>query len=198
MKILFTLLISFICLILVAQTNYGQTVTIGTQVWMSKNLDLDKFRNGDSIPQAKTYEDWKFYQNYSMPTWCYYNFDSINEKHNGKLYNWYAVNDERGLAPKGYHVPAIAEWKVLTEFMAGEKVTKKNLTITNNTWFSSLPGGHLDGEGFFSNIKYRYLWSSSVTNLCQAIVFGLDYEIEETFTYNTDKGDYLFVRCIKD
>ena len=82
--------------------------------------------------------------------------------------------------------------------MAGEKVTKKNLTITNNTWFSSLPGGHLNGEGFFSNIKYRYLWSSSVTNLCQAIVFGLDYESEKTFTFDTNRGDYFFVRCLRD
>ena len=113
--------------------SFSQSVTIGKQVWMSKNLDLDKFRNGDSIPQAKTYEDWKFYQNYYMPTWCYYNFDSINEKHNGKLYNWYAVNDSRKLCPLGWHVPTDAEWTTLTTFLGGETVAGGKMKQTGLT-----------------------------------------------------------------
>jgi uncharacterized protein (TIGR02145 family) len=105
-----------------------KTVRIGTQVWMTKNLDLATFRNGDPIPEAKTVEEWKKAGENKQPAWCYYNNDSTNRVNCGKLYNWYAVNDPRGLAPEGYHIPSEKEWETLEDFVDGaeEKLKSKS------------------------------------------------------------------------
>ena len=115
-SLIFILLIGFGCI------SYAQTITIGTQVWMTKNLDVATFRNGDPIPQAKTNEEWEKAGENQQPAWCYYDNDSTNGAKYGKLYNWYAVNDSRELAPVGYHIPSDAEWTKLTDFLGGESV----------------------------------------------------------------------------
>lgn len=81
------------------------TVIIGTQTWMSKNLDVTKYRNGDDIPQV----DLASWAALTTGAWCHYNNDPANDAIYGKLYNWYAVNDPRGLGPVGYHVPTDEE-----------------------------------------------------------------------------------------
>ncbi|MFM7339815.1 MAG: FISUMP domain-containing protein, partial [Bacteroidota bacterium] len=78
-----------------AQKQEYQSVKIGNQVWMTKNLDIDKFRNGDPIPQAKTQKEWANAFNNKQAAWCYYEHSTTNGKIYGKLYNWYAVNDPR-------------------------------------------------------------------------------------------------------
>lgn len=88
--------------------NAYKTVTIGNQVWMAENLNVDKFRNGDLILQAKTEEEWKKAGENKHPAWCYFDNDTANDAKYGKLYNWYAVNDPRGLAPAGWHIPTDA------------------------------------------------------------------------------------------
>src|SRR5210317_1010044 len=90
-------------------------ISIGNQVWMLDNLNVDKFRNGDSIPQAKTDEEWENAGINGQPAWCYYDNNPDNGKRYGKLYNWHAVNDSRGLAPKGWHIPSAQEWIVLLD-----------------------------------------------------------------------------------
>ena len=93
--------------------SYSQTVKIGAQVWMTKNLDVSAFRNGDPILEAKTNEEWiKAGQN-EQPAWCYYNNDPKNWLKFGKLYNWYAVIDSRGIAPEGWRVPSIKDCEIL-------------------------------------------------------------------------------------
>ncbi len=98
----------------------AQTVTIGTQVWMTKNLDVTIFRNGDPIPEAKTKEEWVKAGENKQPAWCNYDNNPANGSKYGKLYNWYAVNDPRGLAPEGYHVPTDAEWTILENFLGSD------------------------------------------------------------------------------
>lgn len=88
-----------------------EEVTIGTQIWTTKNLDVINFRNGDIIPEAKTDEEWAKFGQEHQPAWCYYDNDPENGKIYGKLYNWYAVNDARGLAPLGWHIPTSLEHK---------------------------------------------------------------------------------------
>jgi uncharacterized protein (TIGR02145 family) len=105
-------------------TIFSQTVTIGTQVWMTKNLDVATFRNGDPIPEAKTKEEWDKAGDNKQPAWCYYDNDPANGAKYGKLYNWFAVNDPRGLAPSGYHVPTDAEWTILGDFLGDHAGTK--------------------------------------------------------------------------
>jgi uncharacterized protein (TIGR02145 family) len=112
MKITTLLFISFVCISIFGQV---QTVTIGTQVWMTKNLDVSTFRNGEIIPEAKTNIEWEAAGDNKQPAWCYYDNNPANGTKYGKLYNWYAVNDPRGLAPDGWHVPTDQEWYELAE-----------------------------------------------------------------------------------
>ncbi len=83
-----------------AKTEF-KTVVIGNQVWMAENLNVSTFCNGDTIPEIRNNADWLNAGYLGKPAWCYYENDSNNGKTYGKLYNWYAVNDPRGLAPKG-------------------------------------------------------------------------------------------------
>jgi uncharacterized protein (TIGR02145 family) len=120
-----------------SNTVFSQTssdVKIGTQVWMSKNLDISTFRNGDEIPEIKTKKDWIKAGKNKQPAWCYYEFNKKNGKIYGKLYNGFAVNDTRGLAPKGYHVPAEKEWNTLLDFLGGDSVTGKKMKSTEGWW----------------------------------------------------------------
>jgi hypothetical protein len=89
---------------------YYESVRIGDQLWMTRNLDVDRFRNGDLIPHVKSDEEWIKAGENGQPAWCYYDNDPKNGKKYGKLYNWFAVNDPRGLAPKSWHVPTDEEW----------------------------------------------------------------------------------------
>jgi uncharacterized protein (TIGR02145 family) len=91
-----------------------ETVLIGNQEWTTKNLNVSKYRNGDNIPEVKDPQKWA---NLKTGAWCYYNNDPENGKIYGKLYNWYAVNDPRGLAPDGFHIPSKKEWEELRSFL---------------------------------------------------------------------------------
>jgi uncharacterized protein (TIGR02145 family) len=108
-----------------SQTGGYKSVKIGSQTWMVENLNVERFRNGDLIPQAKTDEEWKRAGENKQPAWCYYDNDPKNGSKYGKLYNWYAVNDPRGLAPAGWHVPSDPEWTTLSDQLgndAGQKM----------------------------------------------------------------------------
>lgn len=74
-----------------------------------RNLDVTTFRNLDRIMEAKTDEEWIKAGEQGIPAWCYYNNDPANNELFGKLYNWHAVNDKRGLAPERYRIPTIKE-----------------------------------------------------------------------------------------
>jgi uncharacterized protein (TIGR02145 family) len=117
----------FLILFLTGFSN-AQTVTIGSQVWMTKNLDVSTFRNGDPIPEAKTDEEWKKAGENKQPAWCYYDNDPANGEKYCKLYNWYAVNDPRGLAPVGYHIPSDAEWTILLDNLGSNSLKKMKST----------------------------------------------------------------------
>ena len=131
--------------------NNLEEIKIGTQTWAIENLDVSNFRNGDAISEAKTDEEWKKAGNEGNPAWCYYDNDPANGKKYGKLYNWYAVNDARGLTPKDWHVPTDAEWTTLTDYLGGEDVAgtkmkstngwNENGNGTNTSGFAGLPGG---------------------------------------------------------
>ena len=98
------------------QNCYCQTTK--SQIWMTKNLDVTSFKNGDKIPQAKKPEEWLEAGKKGKPVWCYYDFNSDNDKIYGKLYNWYAINDIRGLAPNGWHIPRYEEWGQLLDALS--------------------------------------------------------------------------------
>ncbi len=198
------------------QTNTNaQSVTIGTQVWMTKNLDVTKFRNGDLIPEAKTDEEWKKAGENKQPAWCYYKNNKKNGKKYGKLYNWYAVSDPRGLAPTGWHVPSDAEWTVLSDYLGGAAVAGKKMKSTrgwkddiieasgngtNESRFSGLPGGLRYYNGYFNLIGSHGSWWSSTENLTDGAYVCNLYQrdrLGRDGNYGSkEKG--LSVRCLKD
>ena len=189
-------------------------VTIGKQVWMAQNLNVDTFRNGDPIPEVKTKEEWEKAGNNKQPAWCYYDNDPANGKKYGKLYNWYAVNDSSGLAPKGWHVPSDEEWTILTDFLGGEKVAgtkmksksgwQENGNGTNESGFSGLPGGSCGINGDFSNVGGGGGWWSSSeynteeNNTTDAWVRLMDYSRGSAYRIYGNKKEGFSVRCLRD
>lgn len=138
------LLISFFSLSQPKNLNHSDTfksVTIGKQEWMSENLNVSTFRNGDPIPEAKTNEEWKNAGENMQPAWCYYDNDPKNGAKYGKLYNWFAVNDSRGLAPEGWHVPTYEDWETLKKNL-GENLAKK--MKSTNGWNSYTTKGYVN------------------------------------------------------
>lgn len=97
-----------------------KSITIGKQTWMKENLNVSSFRNGDPIPEAKTKEEWIIAGIEGKPAWCYYDNDPKNDEKYGKLYNWYAVNDPRGLAPIGWRIPAFDDSNILDTYLWGD------------------------------------------------------------------------------
>ncbi|HWR32176.1 MAG TPA: fibrobacter succinogenes major paralogous domain-containing protein, partial [Chitinophagaceae bacterium] len=149
----------------------AQQIKIGSQTWATKNLNVSNFRNGEAIPQAKTKEEWQKAGMEGKPAWCYYANDPANGTKYGKLYNWYAVNDPRGLAPKGWRIPSDEEWTTLIEFLGGEveaglKIKsdygwKNNKNGLNTSGFTGLPSGYRDENSTFNNIGAQSHWWSS-------------------------------------
>ena len=189
------------------QTSNYKEVKIGNQVWMTENLNVDKFRNGDPIPQTKTAEEWEIACENNQPAWCYYDNDPTKGESYGKLYNWYAVNDTRGLAPQNWHIPSDAEWTVLTKYLGKDAGNKMKSSYgwsdggngTNQSGFSGLPGGWCNYSGEFDNIYVRgYWWSSSDDDINYAWSRDLSYYDDYVSRDFSEKLRGLSVRCIRD
>jgi len=101
-----------------------KTIKINNQNWMAENLNVTTFRNGDPIPQAKTNEEWQLASQNKQPAWCFYDNSSINGQKYGILYNWYVINDSRGLSPSGWHIPTDQEWTYLESYL-GQNTSNK-------------------------------------------------------------------------
>lgn len=190
--------------------NPTDSVKIGNQVWMCRNLDVDRYRNGDLIPEVKDQTEWV---KLTTGAWCYYNNDTALGKIYGKLYNWYAVNDSRGLAPFGSHIPTDAEWTELTSYLGGEKIAggklketgkvhwlSPNTGATNSSGFFALPGGWRNSAfGYFTDIgNSGYWWSASESNSTNAMYRRLFFDGATISRYSINKGNGYSVRCIRD
>jgi uncharacterized protein (TIGR02145 family) len=190
-------------------------VTIGTQVWQTKNLNVDRFRNGDPILQVRTNEDWKAAGERGEPAWCYYENNASNGSIYGKLYNWHAATDSKGICPPGWHLPSDREWTALTNYLGGENVAggkmksagtaywnSPNTGATNESGFSVLPGGCRYYVGSFFNIRnYAFFWSASENddiyawNRNLSIYTGV---VSRSSTYTGLKSVGASVRCLRD
>ena len=197
-----------------------QSVRIGNQEWMTRNLDVDRFRNGDLIPHIKSNEEWKKAGYNEQPAWCYYDNDPENGKKYSKLYNWYAVNDSRGLAPEGYHVPTGEEWSILEEFLGGKDIAGHKMKSVkgwedwededgelqngngdNSSGFNSLPGGYRYTGGSFLYISYyAFFWSATEVD----DDFAWDRSLSSHSSNVSSYDDYYYksvgasVRCLRD
>jgi uncharacterized protein (TIGR02145 family) len=190
--------------------NKYSTVRIGTQIWMSENLKTTKYCNGDIILNVPNVSEWN-----SLTTggWAHYDNDGEYEDSYGKLYNWYAVADDRNICPCNWHVPTDAEWKVLTDYLGGNPVaggkmkstgtqywTGSNADATNESGFSGLPGGYRGVDGLFYGIGTNgYWWSStgSISNDVWSITLYYFNGNAGIYDYTKSYEGYS-VRCLMD
>ncbi|MDP3150186.1 MAG: fibrobacter succinogenes major paralogous domain-containing protein [Ignavibacteria bacterium] len=180
-----------------------QSVKIGLQEWMVENLNVDHYRNGDSIPEVKSQQQWS---DLKTGAWCYYKNDSKNGEKYGKLYNWYAVNDPRGLAPKGWRIPSQSELLELQSAVNDNSNLLKAVgegsgsgTGTNSTGFSVKLGGYRGYHGNYYYIGYdSYFWTSSEGTPPFASSMYVYSTGNYIFFYDFDKVYGFSVRCIRD
>lgn len=184
------------------------SVTIGTQIWHSRNLDVATYSNGDPIPQVTDPTQWF---NLSTGAWCWYNYDSATYAATyGRLYNWYAVVDSRGLCPSGWHVPSDPEWSLMASYLGGQLVaggkmksttgwSYPNSGATNSSGFSAIPAGFRDYTGAFEgNGSYAYFWSTSEASLIYGWLRSLSYLDDNLSMDYIYKQSGFSVRCVKD
>lgn len=195
-------------------TNGGATpvVNLCCQHWMTKNLDVDKYRNGDVIPRVDDATTWA---GLTTGAYCYYDNDSATYAATyGKLYNWYAVNDPRGLAPEGWHVPTDFEWTTSVNCLGGASVaggpmketgnthwTPPNTGATNISGFTGLPGGHRLSNAtatFELQGTVAYWWTSTEFTGTNALVRFVFNSATDVFGFNDSKKVGLSVRCMRD
>ncbi|MFM1745539.1 MAG: hypothetical protein RLZZ630_1476 [Bacteroidota bacterium] len=195
-------------------------VSIGGQCWLKENLRTTRYRNGDSILTGLTKSEWR---STTSGAWVHYGFDTAMDSVYGKLYNYYAVADARGLCPSGWHVPAQSEWEALETHLAGTSVSvggalkdtgtiqsttgywsTPNLGATNSSGFTALPGGTRLGYDTTSVLPFAsksltgYWWSSSSTNTVNAHVFFLGHSVDAIGAFDYEKANGFSVRCVKD
>ena len=181
-------------------------VQIGTQIWMTKNLNVSRYRNGDIIPQVTNANQWRAL---TTGAWCYYENNTANGTVYGKLYNWYAVNDPRGLAPQGWHVPSITEWITLTTSLGGDSMAggelkatilwnSPNAGATNSSGFTGLPGGYFTGTSFGYLGDFGFWWLATAYNAQSAYSYLLNSGFADSSATNNGKYFGCSVRCLKD
>jgi uncharacterized protein (TIGR02145 family) len=199
--------------------NIYHTVTIGDQTWLVENLKTTKYRNADVIPNVTDSVAWG---TLTTGAQCSYNNEETNVKKYGRLYNWYAVNDKRIIAPEGWHVASLGEWQILENYLIAngynydEKNIGKNyaksiasstdwaefnregtigndLSKNNYTGFNALPGGWRMKKGFEKlNIFGTWWTSTSVYSICLISESQCFYSIPWSKPYGYS------IRCIKD
>jgi len=196
------------------ELNNYDAVRIGNQVWMAENLRTTRYNNGDEIEQGFGNID---YSNEDQLKY-YYNFndDVENTYTYGRLYSWYAIDDERKICPTGWHIPSENEWSRLINYLGGDSVAGGKLKAkgidfwdfpnrgaTNEYGFTALPGGSRGYYGkYYSLGKLAFFWSSTV-NMVNGNGEFCYYYLENNSTIITKHSDNhnnmgFSVRCVKN
>ena len=202
--------------------NVYTTVQIGNQLWMAENLKVTHYRNGDVIPNITNNGEWG-----SLSTGAYgvYDNNPANADTYGNLYNWYAVDDSRNIAPEGWHVPTDEEikelemalgmsqsqadatgWRGTNEGskLAGNADLWTNGNLENNaefgtSGFSFLPGGYRNyiNGSYYSMNSSGYFWSATEYG-GNAWRRTLNYNYTDVYRNDYTKRYGLSVRCVRD
>jgi uncharacterized protein (TIGR02145 family) len=185
--------------------NQYTTITINGKEWFKENLKTTKYANGDSIENVPTAGDWGLR---TSGAWVYYNNDINNNNSLGKLYNWYAVTDVKGLCPTGWHVATDADWTSLTanyglDAAAGNELKATTVwtlpnSNTNLSGFGALPGGGRGGLDFGDLNNKGFWWTSTLFDASNSYARRLEYNTDTVIRY-TESNKYGFsVRCVKN
>jgi uncharacterized protein (TIGR02145 family) len=199
--------------------NVYQTVLIGDQCWMMENLKVTHYRNGDPIEHVTDNSIW---EGLSSGAYCAYDNDQNNVVTYGRLYNWYAVDDSRNIAPEGWHVPTDDEWKQLEIYLGmsqaqadgtslrgtdeGGKLkdttvhwASPNVGATNESGFSGLPGGYRPKSGqFFVMGNTAFFWTSAEHDDSSTWYRTLPHLYSQVSRSILDKRSGCSVRCVRD
>jgi len=185
--------------------NVYKTVKIGSQIWMAENLRVSRYRNGDLILNLNSRSKWE------KTVWigaCCDIYINNYEYDFGKLYNWIAINDQKVLAPEGWHIPNVEEYKELVDYLGFNGATKLkevgeehwfyNENATNECGFTALPAGLIDEYGFFEYFGERcFFWASNQLDKINA--YCIEITDNNHVSYLTEYKQFGFsVRCIKD
>jgi uncharacterized protein (TIGR02145 family) len=205
--------------------NVYQTVIIGTQEWMKENLKVSKYRNGDTIMTGLDSTSWS---GIGIGAFSIYKNSNLNDSIYGKLYNWYAVDDQRSLCPIGWHIPSDSEWKILETFL-GMTIAELDLTgyrgenqniggklilnsalwsqpflgATNQSGFSALPGGCRAKPAQAGIPEYRDIGFSGYWWSSSEVSFSQNAwfrSLSDPSSYRADfqKWRGFSVRCLRD
>jgi uncharacterized protein (TIGR02145 family) len=199
--------------------NVYQTLKIGELWWMIENLKVTHYSNGDPIPHVTDSATWS---ELSTGAYCEYDNDPANVEAYGRLYNWYAIEDSRDIAPEGWHVPKDNEWKQLEVYLGmdqsqadaegwrgtdeGGKLKESgtihwsppNTGATNESGFTALPGGYRAGTGFHNLGHYADFWSTTEKDSDHVWNRGLGYLNSEVSRHSLNKGFGFSLRCVRD
>lgn len=187
------------------QDNVYQTTQINDQLWTTSNHLQTIFNNGDPIPQAKKRADWEKAVKNKQPIWCYYDFDEANKDLYGVYYNWYAVNDPRGICPKGWQVTPDSQIDLLSNLLDYDAhplkesgYWKDNSFDFNQTKFSARPGGYVFRDGsFFKGGELAMFWISNQKDEDHAYYFDLTDSFNMIGFSDLTKGFGLNIRLCR-
>jgi uncharacterized protein (TIGR02145 family) len=189
--------------------NAYRTVMIGGREWMAENLNTSIYRNGDALVTGLTAANW---QSATSGAWQYYDQEAINECPHGKMYNWYAVNDTRGICPAGWHVPNEADWSTLEVALGGQLVAGNNMkttsvsywlggnaNATNESGFSALGSGFYYFYGSFEGLAQGVnFWSATSFDASSAWVRSITFDLPNLSLSIYPKNSGFHVRCVRD
>ena len=197
--------------------NVYKTVKIGNQWWMAENLKVTRYRNGDPVPHIPGNNEWA---QIIAGAYCSYNNDASYHNKYGLLYNWHVVDDNRNIAPEGWHVASDAEWETLATYAGGRNITGGKLKNTDNTFwlspntdatnlygFNALPGGYRRSDGAFGyEIHYGipgtggHWWSSTIVGPGSPDAWGefMYFDKATMPNYGHIQGAGFSIRCVMD
>jgi uncharacterized protein (TIGR02145 family) len=161
-------------------------ITIGSQIWMSENLKVTHYRNGDPIPYVTDNTQWS---DLSSGAYCYY----ANDTNKTTLYNWFSVLDSQNIAPAGWHVPSDAEWTTLTTYLGGENIAGGKLELKG---FAAT--GSRNANGGFEYPDYGDWWASTPSGTTNGCHRGHQTGLDAIYNISFNKKYGFAVRCVKD
>lgn len=183
--------------------NVYNSIIIGSQVWMTSNLKVTKFQNGDNIVTGLSQTQWN---STNLPAYTTYD-DNLY----GKLYNWHAINDSRNICPQGWHVPDESEVYILINYLGGISYAggrlkdvinwqNPNFGATNTSGFTGRPGGYyFNGITYIEVQKVGRWWTTTDDNSTTARMFELTYDDDDVTVYQNITKQYgLSCRCLRD
>lgn len=170
--------------------NRYPTITIGNKIWMAANLRVTHYRNGDAIPLVIDSNSWRVSVTGSC---CYYNNDTTHINNYGMLYNWQAINDNRTIAPEGWHIPTDEEVTALTAALEKDPVLANKLKVNGLSGYRFYTGNNYHTKGFNG-----YWWSINRSFEIFDWSPRLFSALADVQRNSYEAGYGLAVRCVKD